>query len=179
MVDSRPNPITFAVALLCYLLLFAVIAAGFQFIAGRAHPCGIVYKLVGAVMVVAGIAGFGSTLRRWSDYFFAACVLAALKALFALFAGYTISQPRVVVHRAQAAEMLALLIAMSLLSFPYASHPPRTALQSISLVSALVGLAAGVALDPNPWPVVGGVILLALPLLVGNQKSRTNMGTKP
>ena len=107
------------------------------------------YKVVGAIMVVAGIAAFAATVRRWSEYFFAACILMAVKALFALFAGYTISQPRLVVNRTQAAEMLALLVVMVFLSYRYASHPPRTALESIGLVSAVVGLAGGLAFDPN------------------------------
>ena len=167
---GRPaQPLTFALALLCYLLLFAVIAAGFQFITGRAHPgSGTGYKVVGAVMVVAGIAVFGATVRRWSEYFFAACALAAMKALFAVFAGYTISQPRLVINRTQAAEMFALLVAMVFLSYRYASHPPRTALESISLVSAVLALAGGVGLDPNIWPIVGSVLLLALPRLFDN-----------
>src|SRR5690348_4450170 len=129
-------------------------------------------------MAVAGIAVFAATVRRWSDYFFAACGLAAIKALFALFAGYTISQPRLVVNRMQAAEMLLLLVAMVLLSYRYADRPPRTALETISLVSAVVGLAAAVALDPSVWPVIGGVVLLALPLLVGRKKSRTSVGER-
>ena len=176
LVSSRRNPLTFALAFLCYLLLFAVISVGLQFITGRAHPGGVVYRVIGVIMVVAGVAAFGATVRLWSVYLFAACVLMALKALFAIFAGYTISQPRLVVDRMQATEMLVLLVAMVFLSYRYVSHPPRSAIESISLVSALVGLAAGVAFDPNVWPVVVGTILLASPLLVGSQKSRTRLG---
>jgi len=168
------RPLTFALALLCYLLVFFVIAGGLSFITGRAHPDGgIAYKVVGAVMVVAGIVVFGATVPRWSDYFFAACALAAIKALFALLAGYMISQPRLVVNRMQAAEMLALLIAMVLLSYRYADRPPRTALETMGLVSAVVGLAAAVAFDPNVWPLAAGVILLALPQMVRINLSRS------
>jgi hypothetical protein len=176
-----------AVALLCYLLLLGVIAAGFLYIKGppesgiiynvvgtvTGHPeAGIVYKVIGAVIVVAGIAVFGATVRRWSGYFFAFCFLMAAKALFALVVGYTISPSRLVVPRTQAAEVLAALVAMGFLSYRYADRPPRTTLESIGLVAAVVGLAGGIAFDPNIWPVIGGVLLLALPRLVRKEESR-------
>ena len=187
MVSSRPNPLMMAVALFCYTMVFFAIAGGFLYIKGPPESgiiynvvetvtghqgSGIVYKAIGAVMVVAGIAVFGATVRRWSEYFFAVCFLMAVKALFALLVGYTISQPRLVVTRTQAAESLGLLVAMLLLSYRYSSHRPCTALESIGLVSAVVGLALGIALDPNIWPVVGGVLLLALSRLGRKQESR-------
>lgn len=166
------KPLTFALALGGYLLLLGTIAAGFSYIKGpppergiiynvigtvTGHPeSGIVYKVIGTVMVVAGIAMFGATVRRWSEYFFAFCALMAVKALFALVVGYTISQPRLIVPRTQAAEVLGVLVAMVFLSFRYADRPPRTALESISLVAAVVGLAGGIAFDPSIWPLVGG-----------------------
>lgn len=116
-------------------------------------------------MVVAGIGLLSATIRKWSEYLFAFCSLMAVKALFALIEGYTISEPRVVVNRTQAAELLGVLIVIVCLSYRYTSHPPRTALESIGLVSAVTGLALGVALDPIIWPVVGSVVLLGLPWL--------------
>lgn len=171
LVNSRRNPLTFALAILCYLLVFGVISAGFAFVTGRAHPeGGIVYKVVGAFMVVAGTAVLGATVRRWSRYLFAVCFLMAVKALFALLLGYTISQPRLVVNRILAAEVLGLLVAMMLLSYRYSFRPPRTALESIGLVSAVVALALELVAEPNIWPVVGAVLLLALPRLLQRAK---------
>lgn len=179
-MTHRPNPLKMAAGIFCYAMVFFLVAAGLSYmtsrgepesglvykvvgaITGRAHSDGgLAYKIVGAVLVVAGIAVFGATIRRWSGYFFAFCFLAALRALFALFVGHTMQG--LVVYHMYAAESFGLLVAMVFLSWRYSDRPPRTALESISLVSAVVGLAAGIAFEPNMWPVVGGVLVLALP----------------
>ena len=174
VVSSKSNPLTFALALLCYLLVFFAIASGFLFITGRVHPGeAVAYKIVGGLFLIVGIAVLGVTVRRWSKYFFAVCFLAAVKALFALLLGYTFSQPRLNVNHTQAIEFLILLIAMLLLSYPYASRPPRRTVECIGLISAVVGLAVGMAIEPNIWPIVGSVFLLALPrLLYGKSPSK-------
>jgi hypothetical protein len=178
-----------AIGVLFYLLVFGAIAAGFLLVTGRVRPesgivykvvgavtgrapaeNGLAYKVVGAVLVVAGVAVFGATIRRWSGYFFAFCLLAAVRALFALLVGHTMS--RLVVDRMHAAEFFGLLVVMLFLSYRYVGRPPHTALESICLVAAVVGLAGGIAFDPSIWPVAWGALLLALPLLARKQKSR-------
>src|SRR5215813_4233196 len=119
---SNRNPALFALALAGYRLLVLVVAAGFSSITGSAHASGgVVYKIPGAVMVAARIAAFGTTVRRWSEYFFAFCFVMAVKARLALFVGCTISQRRLIVTRTvartQTAECLVLLLAMSFLSY--------------------------------------------------------------
>lgn len=74
----------------------------------------------------------------------------------------------------QAAEVLAVLVAMGLLSFRYASRPPSTVLEIVSLLAAVAGLGGEVAFDPIIWPGVAGVLMLALPLLV----NRRTLGAK-
>jgi hypothetical protein len=132
------KPLIFALALGGYLLLLGTLAAGFQLVIGRVSPeSGIVYKVVGAGLVVAGSAVFAATIQRWSKYFFAFCLLAALRALFAFLVGHTLS--RLVVDRMHAAEFFGSLVAMVFLSYQYANRPPRTILESVALVAAVVG----------------------------------------
>jgi len=167
MKQPRASRLKSFVVGLCALTVLLALVGGLAFVTGRAHPeGGAAYKTIGAVMVVAAIAVLGATVEWWAKWFFAVCFLMVVKAFFALIFGYTISQPRLTVDRTLAASMLVLLLAMLFLSYRYLLHPPRSTMESVGLVSAVVGLSAGILTEPNVWPLIGAVLLLGIPWLV-------------
>jgi hypothetical protein len=167
MKQPRANRLKTFVVGLCSLTVPLGLVGGLAFVTGRAHPeGGATYKIIGTVMVVAAIAVLIATVDWWARWFFAVCFLMVVKAFFALVFGYTISQPRLTVDRTLAASVLVLLLAMLFLSYRYLLHPPRSTIESVGLVSAVVGLSAGVLTEPNVWPLVAGVLLLGISWLV-------------
>jgi hypothetical protein len=145
------------------LAIVLTLAGGLAFATGRAHPQGgMVYKIVGAAMVVTATAILGITVKRWAKWFFAVCLLTAAKSLFALVFGYTLSQPRLAPDPRLAALVFLLLVAMLLLSYRFVLRPPRSIVESVGLVGAVVGLVASMLTEPNFWPLVGAVLLMAI-----------------
>ncbi len=152
---------------ICGVLVLLALVGGLAFVTGRAHPeGGATYKLAGSIMIIGAVAVLSVTVRWWARWFFAVCFLMAVKALFAFVFGYTVSQPRLRVDRGLAASGLALILVMLFLSYRYVLHPPHSSMESVGLVAALVGLAAGILTEPNLWPLIGGVLFLGLPWLV-------------
>ncbi len=103
------------------------------------------------------------TVHRWAKWFCALCIVAAGKALFALVAGYTISQPRLYVtekNRLLVSEILLLLVALAVFSYRFVGNPPRRRLDSVALISAVIGYLGSVLTEPSLWPLMGSVVLL-------------------
>lgn len=151
---------------LCGIVVLLSLVGGLAFVTGRAHPQGgTAYKVIGTAMIVAAILVLSVTVRWWAKWFFAICFLTAVKAFFAVVFGYTVSQPRLVVGRGLAVSVLAVILGMLLLSYRYVLRPPHSAMESVGLIGALVGLSAGVLTEPNLWPLFGGLIFLGLPWL--------------
>jgi hypothetical protein len=101
------------------------------------------------------------TVRHWARWFPAVCALAAAKALFALLFGFTISQPRLVTNRPLVFVILLLLAAIVVLSYRFVLRPPRNRLESLTLVGAVMGFCVGIITEPNLWPLLAAVVLLA------------------
>lgn len=152
---------------LCGLLVLLTLVGGIAFITGVDHRGGgAAHRIIGLVMVVGATVVLGATVRRWAKWFFAICFLMTVKALFALVFGYTVSQPRLIVDRAYAAAVLSLLVAMLCLSYRFVLRPPRSRMDSVSLVVAVVGLSASVLIEGSLWLLIGSVLLLSFALLV-------------
>jgi len=102
------------------------------------------------------------TARRWAGYFFALCVIAGMKAAFALVFGVTISVPRLATDRQLVTELLCLLAALGILTFRFVDTRPESNLQALALALAVIGLAWAMLTEPNVWPLVVSVAALAI-----------------
>ena len=108
--------------------------AGIALMIGRAENDSLLFRVLGAGAVFGTGAVLFLTARRWAGYFFTACVIAAIKAAFALIFGVTISVPRLVTDRPLMSEVLCLLVALDILTFRYVTALPKSSLQALSLV---------------------------------------------
>jgi ABC-type Mn2+/Zn2+ transport system permease subunit len=80
--------------------------------AGKGRAVNPGYQLTGAVMLLVALVIMASTVRRWAKYFVGVCFLAAAQAVFALLAGHTLSQPRLVTNRPLVSTVLVILIGL-------------------------------------------------------------------
>lgn len=169
---------------LCRFALFAfgfavliALAGGIALITGKIHPedsRAYRYSLGGA-MILVSTAILITTTRHWARWFFALSVLAAAKAVFALLFGFTVSQPRLVTNRPLVSVILLLLVALVLLSYRFVLRPPRSRLETMALVGAVIGFIAAMITEPNLWPLLAAVVLLTASWVV-DRRSRNYCG---
>jgi hypothetical protein len=145
---------------------FLALLAGIALMIGRAENDSPVVRALGAGLVLGTATVLFLTARRWAGYFFAACVIATIKASFSLLFGVTISVPRLVTNRVLVSILLCLLIAMAILTFRFVTTLPKSNLQALSLVSAVVGLAWAILIEPNVWPLWVSVAVLSISWLL-------------
>lgn len=141
---------------------FLALLAGIAFMIGRAENDSPLLRGLGVGVVLVTGAVLFLTVRRWAGYFFAACVIAAVKAAFALLFGVTISVPRLVTNRPLVSELLCLLIALAALTYRFVTMLPQSSLQALSLVSAVVALAWVMLTEPNFWPLCIAIAFLGI-----------------
>lgn len=78
---------------------FVVSLAGIAIMIGRAENTSLLFRAIGACVVLGtGTTPF-LTARRWAGYLFALCGIACIKAVFALVFGVTVAVPRPVTDR--------------------------------------------------------------------------------
>jgi hypothetical protein len=156
-----------ALFLFGYVVLFAF-ADGVDLLTGKLHPEeGPVSRYLGAGIILVSAAILTSTVRHWARWVCAVAALLAVKVIFALLFGYTVSQPRLVTNRVLASEYLLLLMGIVVLSYRFAVRPPHGKLEELTLVGAPIGYAATMVTEPNPWPLLAAVVLLFASWLAG------------
>jgi hypothetical protein len=149
-----------------------ILIGGVTFITRRDNADTPPHRLIGAVMLVSSIAVLAATARRWAKWFFAVCILAAAKAVFALIFGYTLPQPRLVTDRPLVFVILLLLIVLAFFSYRFVTSPPLLILDSVALVGAVIGLFTEIFTEPNPWPLLVAVVLLGTTRLLTHRPQR-------
>ena len=144
--------------------VLVALAGGIALVIGKSHPeGGPAYRYLGGAMILGSTAILIATTRHWARWFFSLNVLAAAKAVFALLFGFTVSQPRLVTNRLLVSTILLLLVALVLLSYRFVLRPPRNKLDDLTLVGAVIGFVAAGITEPNLWPLLVAVALLAAP----------------
>ena len=123
-------------------------------------------------MILGSTAILIATTRHWARWFFALSVLAAAKAVFALLFGFTISQPRLVTNRPLVSAIFLLMVVVAVLSYRFVLRPPRNRLEDLTLVGAVIGFFAAMITEPNLWPLLAAVVLLAAPWLADRPVTR-------
>ncbi|MGA2878505.1 MAG: hypothetical protein ABSG13_06110 [Bryobacteraceae bacterium] len=141
---------------------FLALLAGIALMLGRRENDPLLFRVLGSGVVLGMGAVLCLTVQRWAGYFFAVCVIAAVKAVLALVFGVTVSTRHLVTDRSLVLKLLGLLAALSFLTYRFVTQLPRSTLQAVSLVLALIGLAWAMLTEPNYWPLCMSVGVLGI-----------------
>jgi hypothetical protein len=141
---------------------FLVLLAGIAMMLGRRENDSMLFRVLGIVVVFCTGAVLFLTVRRWAGYLFAVCLLAAVKAVLALIFGVTVSVPHIVTNRLLVLELLGLLAALIFLTLRFVTALPRSTLDGMCLVLAVIGLAWAMLTEPSYWPLYLSVGVLVI-----------------
>lgn len=153
--------------LVILVVSFVALLAGIAIAIGMAENTSYAFRVVGVFVVLGTGTALFLTARRWAGYFFALCGIACIKAALALVFGVSVAVPRLVVTDRQLVfEYFGLLGGMSILTFRFATTPPKSNLQALALVVAVVGLAWSMLIEPNIGPLIISIAAVAIAWIV-------------
>jgi hypothetical protein len=145
---------------------FLALLAGIALMLGRRENDLMIFRVLGIVVVSCTGAVLFLTVRRWAGYLFAAGLIAAAKAVLAVIFGATVSVPNLMTNRLLAVELLGLLAAFVFFTRRFVTAVPRSTLDGMSLVLAVMGLAWAMLTKPNYWPLCMSVAVLGIAWLM-------------
>ena len=129
--------------------------------------------IIGGFELLVVVVALWLTVQSWSAAVPVVAFLTVLKGTIALIAGTTLTPPYQTISRWEAAEGVASLILIGILSLKFVTRRPK-GLEKVALMLLPFAIGANMLWETSP-AVIGGVVLLAFARLISRSHTRATL----